>query len=929
MEYILDLDADIAFLTETWLESEKNYITAEAKSYGYKLLHDRRKDRDKEKGGGVGILVKTTITAKQTPVKHYISFEHTIVKLPLGGKKFMILISVYRLSYVAIAIFLEEFAELLDLYTISSESFVIAGDFNIHVETDSPDSNKFREMLDIYDLKQHVNEPTHREGHTLDVVLTPNIASCMDDVEVIDTDISDHFLVSFKLLCNPVTVRQMKTITYRKMPVDMVRFGHEVKRTLDALPATNNILTKIGNYNSAMSDLVSEYAPMKTREIKIVPEAPWFDAEYADQRKVRRRAEKKFRRTGLETDKKIYKALRKETINSSFKKKKSFITEKLQSGCSRTLYSVVNQLIDNNKKEVVLPKASSDKELADKFLIFFKDKIEKIRATFSESLEEAGVPKDDFHGQVLSVFKPTTIEEVKEIVMSNEIKCSPEDPVPVKLLSSNIDVFIPYWVEIVNLSLELGDMDGMTSAVVIPLIKELSSLVDTENFKNYRPVSNLVLVSKIIERVVQNRLEEHMIKNKLSSVKNYGYKKSHSTELLLLKVVDDLFSSFDKNIPTVVILLDLSAAFDTVDHKKLLEILENEIGIRGTALNWFKSFITNRTQKVKIGETHSDTIELLYGVAQGSVLGPALFKIYIRSLYRYVAPTDFEIEGFADDHQLYKQFLITVQRKALGEDINNCLQHLAMWMNEYFLKLNQTKTKIMVIAPPSIQKQIVIRGVFVEGICIRFVETAKNLGIMLDNILSFESQVNKVVKASYMFIKKLHQVKGFLLEEQLKQLVCSYVLQRLDYCNSLYYGMNSSLIDKLQRVQHCAARLISKDRISSSNLDRKMIEFHWLKVKHRILYKQLVIVHNCLHLKAPEEIMCMFRYAESIRTMKLQEKRCFNKYGERAFSHSGPKLWNLLPMNIREEHETEEFKKSLKSFLMMRGDEYCSWIKMR
>ena len=98
MEYILDLDADIAFLTETWLESEKNYITAEAKSYGYKLLHDRRKDRDKEKGGGVGILVKTTITAKQTPVKHYISFEHTIVKLPLGGKKFMILISVYRLS---------------------------------------------------------------------------------------------------------------------------------------------------------------------------------------------------------------------------------------------------------------------------------------------------------------------------------------------------------------------------------------------------------------------------------------------------------------------------------------------------------------------------------------------------------------------------------------------------------------------------------------------------------------------------------------------------------------------------------------------------------------------------------------------------------------------------------------------------------------
>ena len=188
---------------------------------------------------------------------------------------------------------------------------------------------------------------------------------------------------------------------------------------------------------------------------------------------------------------------------------------------------------------------------------------------------------------------------------------------------------------------------------------------------------------------------------------------------------------------------------------------------------------------------------MLFGVAQGSVLGPPLFKIYIRSLYRYVAPTDFEIEGFADDHQLYKRFLITMQRKALGEDINECLQHLSLWMNEYFLKLNQTKTKIMVIAPPSIQKEIVIHGVFLEGTCIRFVDSAKNLGVLLDNVLSFENQVNKVAKASYGIIKKFHQIKGYLSEDQLKQLVCSYVLQNLDYCNSLYYDMNCHLLNKL------------------------------------------------------------------------------------------------------------------------------------
>ena len=175
--------------------------------------------------------------------------------------------------------------------------------------------------------------------------------------------------------------------------------------------------------------------------------------------------------------------------------------------------------------------------------------------------------------------------------------------------------------------------------VLLPGIKDLSDTVDAENYKNYRPVTNLLLVSMLIERVVQKRLESHMVRNKLMSDKNYAYMKNHCTEHLLLKVVDELYSSFDKNFPSVVILLDLSAAFDTVDHDKLLQILENEIGIAGTALKWFTSFLKGRSQKVMIGEEFSDVLELLYGVAQGSVLGPPLFKIYIRSLYKYVEPT--------------------------------------------------------------------------------------------------------------------------------------------------------------------------------------------------------------------------------------------------------------------------------------------------
>ena len=420
-----------------------------------------------------------------------------------------------------------------------------------------------------------------------------------------------------------------------------------------------------------------------------------------------------------------------------------------------------------------------------------------------------------------------------------------------------------------------------------------------------------------------------MIRNNLLTAKNYAYRKAHSTELLLLKVVNDLYSSFDMNMPSVVVLLDLSAAFDTVDHKKLLSILEKEIGIAGTALKWFESFLKGRTQKVKIGSTYSEEMELLYGLAQGSVLGPPLFKIYIRSLYQYVEPTNFRIEGFADDHQLIKQFLVCLQRKALGDDIVNCLNHISIWMDEFFLKLNPTKTKILVIAPPWIQSEIIIRGVFLEKECIRFVQSAKNLGIVLDDELSFTVHINNTVKSSFLFIKKLSQIKGYLSEDQLQQLVSSDVFSKLDYCNSLFYGISSALVKKMQHVQNCAARLVSKTKIPSGSMDRFLMDHHWLKVKYRPLYKILLIVHNCLQENAPEEIIQLIKPGDSQRTLHLRETNFNNKYGCRAFSHSGPKLWNLLPKTIRCEVDTEQFKKSLKSFLMVRGEEYLTWIDRR
>ena len=183
--------------------------------------------------------------------------------------------------------------------------------------------------------------------------------------------------------------------------------------------------------------------------------------------------------------------------------------------------------------------------------------------------------------------EPTTEDELKSIILTYGVNCSAEDPIPVTLLKDNLDFFIQIWMDIVNFSLSQGSMECLKNAMLNPLMKELDQLIDIDVLKNYRPpVSNLIFVSKLIERVVSIRLKSHMKENNLHSNKQYGYKKGPSTEMLLVKTVNDLLAACDNKIPTLLMLLVLSAAFDTADQRKLQKILHSEIGMHGIAYKW-------------------------------------------------------------------------------------------------------------------------------------------------------------------------------------------------------------------------------------------------------------------------------------------------------------------------------------------------------
>ena len=225
---------------------------------------------------------------------------------------------------------------------------------------------------------------------------------------------------------------------------------------------------------------------------------------------------------------------------------------------------------------------------------------------------------------MFSTFEELSVEEVWECATKH---CC-LDPVPTWLVKSCKVELETFLCHIVNVSLAKGIFPtNCKHAIVKPILKQKN--LDINNMKNFRPVSNLSFVSKIIERAVLNQITPH-IDNLLDS-KQSAYRQGFSTESALLKLQNDILSALDQKKNVLLVLLDLSAAFDTVDHETLFSKLETDFYFCGIALDWFKSYLQNRSQSIQISHTTSGQHPTLYGVPQGSILGPVLVSLYTSS----------------------------------------------------------------------------------------------------------------------------------------------------------------------------------------------------------------------------------------------------------------------------------------------------------
>ena len=308
----------------------------------------------------------------------------------------------------------------------------------------------------------------------------------------------------------------------------------------------------------------------------------------------------------------------------------NFIEE--NSADQKKLFKASKSLL-NLTKSTSLPPYANDRELANDIGTFFIQKISDIR---SELNGQDYQPRESNSSDVITdtsfgEFHLLSESDVRELILASNRKSCPLDPIPTRLLIDSLGVLLPSITKMINLSLDNGYFPAAwKSAVVRPLLKKDGlDLV----FKNFRPISNLQYISKLAETAVAKQLRNYMSLNHLFPVFQSAYRQHHSTETALLKVKNEILMNMNKQHVTLLVLLDLSVAFDTVDHCTLLQRLQSSLGVRGKVLSWLASYLSGRSQRILINETLSDSFDLECGVPQGSCLGPLLFTIYTSKLF--------------------------------------------------------------------------------------------------------------------------------------------------------------------------------------------------------------------------------------------------------------------------------------------------------
>ena len=769
-----------------------------------------------------------------------------------------------------------------------------------------------KDIANTYQFKQLITghtRITESSATLIDLAFTNKSESIVTS-GIEHVGISDHSLIYIQRKIAIPRKQPKITVTRQYKNYQVAAFKNDLSKILASLKDTDDPNIMWEDWRAKFLAGADIHAPYVTRKVRN-DYVPWITAEIKRSIHHRDFLKKKAVKTKSKFTHEAYKKARNE-VNKLIKHTKATYYMNAFNDCEsnpKEMWRKISDLTNKRAKTTNISEVAEEgviltdpTEIANSFNKFFSE----IGPNLSDKLPNSNYAPESYVKSINDDFHFRTITESEVLKLLSTLKTSKatgHDKISPKLLKDSADIITKSLTQIFNKSILVGKFpDDLKIAIISPIYK-------TGNKTNYRPISVLSVVAKIFEAIISHQLSNYLEINGVIVNEQFGFRKKHSTQTALLNVTNKWYLNMDKGYLNGVIFLDLKKAFDCVNHSILLKKLQC-YGINGVAYTWFKSYLTDRMQTCKIGQNKSQQHKIRCGVPQGSNLGPLLFLLYINDLPNCLSYTSANM--FADDTNITTKGLNVEE---IQTRLNYDLEHIHQWLLANKLTLNKDKTEYMIIGSRQRLSNIEIDPTIELGESkIKRVKHSKTLGIIIDDQLLWKKQVETTVSKVSKGIGMLRRIKSCVPKRTLIKVYNAIILPHFDYCSLVWSNCSEYLLDKLQKRQNRAARIITGRPydIPTKEIFR---ELNWQSLPDRWEKNKLMFMHKVKSNDLPASMNNLFQIANNTNydlrsngnDFLLQKPK--TNYMKKSITYNGAIAWNKLPNNVKAANmSTSQFK---------------------
>ena len=879
---------------------------------------------DGGRGGGVCVYVKNhlNVTILVPNLEKPPLIEDMLLVVQSHKFPSFIICCVYRHPHAASNTF-DYLYELFSFICLRNKPFLVLGDINDDLLSRD---NKVGNIIHNLNLTQLINKPTRVTANSstlLDLIVT-NKKEFIVHSDVLPCSIADHDLITVT-----INVRKEKRTPPTKTFRSLAKYSKDIfcqllldhTYLLRIILDNSSVNIQVQIFNRVFINCLDTCAPIVTKIIRRPP-APWINMQIKDAMSLRDRLQIEFKNDKNNSIKELeYRIEKKKVSHLLSDSKNNYYKQEFEKnkGNIKGTWSVVHKIIPSNKN-ISSDNSDSDEDIRER-VEDFNDFFAKVgENTFKKAQENVvdfdEFPDNDLAPDILVKFRPQPVNMATLNKTINSLKntnSKGSDDITYRFLIDSLPVLDFYILVIINTSILTGRFPDLWKH---PYITPIFKSGDADDASNYRPISILPIISKILEKIVANQLISFLETHNLLSKNQHGFRPQLSTETALLTVTNKIYENIEEKKISLLLLLDLSKAFDSVSHQKLLDKC---IKLKIDTF-WFDNYLENRMQSVHMKSILSSSKNVDYGVPQGSILGPLMFLIFVNDLPQYI--NDGLLVQYADDTQI----LLTGDISKL-EDIKSRAEIILEKARRYFnyngLLLNEGKTQCIFFGASHYIRSIP------ENFRISFNDNelipqkhVKNLGLHMDCCMNFNIHMDELHKKLFGTLLFLNRINKRFYQDCRIMVIQSLILSSLNYALKVWGSTNKTNIQKAQRLQNFASKVAVGGAKRGDHATPLIEKLNWLRIDKRYIFEMCLFVFKIKTNKLPEWLF-KFPVASEMREAnvvtrqnnKLFIPRTRTNTGARNLLVEGPRLWNSLPNNLLSCQSLLCFRKKLFDYL--------------